>query len=186
VQRQRLGIRSRPTSGEGFEPIAPWGKNAGIAVQGFQQQGDHQLGQDPRLSDGQALVRQPAELEQLLEPFEGQLDLPAVAIEFEHAAGVEQRRRQGGKDHHQVSSLKRARVEPFTFLAGALGDTPGGLGGQRGRQSRRHHPATHRGARRHQQLDWPYADLADPEPFGLLQSVKGTLAAIDHRSVRPA
>ena len=37
VQRQRLGIRSRLTCSEGFEPIAPRGKNAGVSIQGLKQ-----------------------------------------------------------------------------------------------------------------------------------------------------
>src|ERR1700746_1033272 len=101
-------------------------------------------------------MREMAEFEQLFEPFEGKLDLPAVAVEFEHAAGAEQRRGQGGKDHDEVSGLKRARVELSAFLAGALGDAPLCLCCQRGWQSGRHYPAANRWADRHRQLDRPY------------------------------
>src|SRR5271169_1614121 len=101
VHRHRLGLSSRCGLLPRFEAVAPGGKNPGVSIERLEQERDHQLGEDPRPSDVGRLVREAAELEQLLEALEGQLDLPATAIEFEDLASAEQRRGNGGENHHE-------------------------------------------------------------------------------------
>ena len=139
VHRHRLGLSSRCGLRARFEAVAPGGKNPGVSIERLEQESDHQLGEDPRASDVGRLVREAAELEQLLEALEGQLDLPAIAIEFEDLASAEQRCGNGGEHHHEMRRFQRTRIDLPGFLARLLGRCAFGLGRRRGRKFGRNH-----------------------------------------------
>ena len=121
VHCHRLGLSSRGGLLLRFEAVAPGGKSPGVSIERLKQERDHQLGEDPGPCDVGCLVREAAELEQLLEALEGQLDLPATAIEFENLASAEQWCGNGGEHHHEVRRFQRTRIDLPCFLARLLG-----------------------------------------------------------------
>ena len=99
VQRQGLGRGALRRRREFVEVIPPGGKRARVAVERLQQQGDDELGQDPGLGGGRVRVRQMAEPEQLLQAFEGQLDLPPESVQVQNVCGLKPFLRNDREQH---------------------------------------------------------------------------------------
>ena len=82
------------------------------------QHGGNQMRQQPGSRQnriGRAQFVQPA---QGLQPFDADLDLSAVAIEFGDAFGGLRRRRERGEQHQKAGRLDRARIDLMAVLVG--------------------------------------------------------------------
>jgi hypothetical protein len=88
---------------------------------------------------------QAAEAEQLLEPLEGKLDLPADAVKLQHPCGVEHLCREGGEGEDEWRGLKRARIRLSPFATGCPANASQGPGSQRRRKPDRHDTTGDRG-----------------------------------------
>src|SRR5271165_2867901 len=86
----------------------------------FGDDGDYQPCVDPCSCELGLLGRQPVEAGQALEPFEGQLNLPAKAIEGEDVGRRESVGRRRGKEKNVLRRLKTAWVGLLATLLGVL------------------------------------------------------------------
>jgi hypothetical protein len=110
----------------------------------------------------------------LLEPLEGELDLPALAVELDNLAGSQHRLGQGRKERHEVRSLEGARVDPLALLGGGFGRSAFGLCRRRSWELGSDHATSDRVASQDQQLHRPNSHFADLEVTGVLEGVKST------------
>jgi len=92
------------------DAIAPGGNGSGISIQGLEDKCHDQLRENPSARGGRLLMGQATEFEQLFESLKSQLDLPAVAVQFDNFCRFQHRFRQGGK----LLMGTRLRIAPIT------------------------------------------------------------------------
>ncbi len=117
VSRQRLNAVSGVAACG--QSIAPGGKSPRVAEQGFQQKRHHQFGVYPAFGGLGILVWQPTYFEQLLEPLEGQLDLPAIAVQIEDRLCAQEFFGQRGEKHHVARRGQGVGVQAVLLLGGS-------------------------------------------------------------------
>src|SRR5580693_4262230 len=86
----------------------------------FGDDGDDQPCVDPCSCELRLLGRQHVEAGQALEPFEGQLNLPAKAIEREDVGRRESVSRQRGQEKNVLRRIETTRVGSLAALLGVL------------------------------------------------------------------
>src|SRR5882672_10790754 len=83
-----------------------------------------ELGVDPRSGEVGVLGRQLVEAEQALEAFEGELDLPAPAVEGENVGGGKAVGVERGDEQDELGGLEGLRGDPALPLGGGCAGTP--------------------------------------------------------------
>src|SRR5437870_1639842 len=116
MRRQRDGLTAGVVGSRG-------GRFRDLPGNLFGDDGDDQPCVDPCSCELRLLGRQLIEAGQALEPFEGQLDLPAKAIEGEDVSRRESLDRQRGQEKNVLRRLETARIGLLAALLGVLEQT---------------------------------------------------------------